>query len=153
MPLWSGAKAHGLNWRCNLTLWRIMHRVVHKRYYVIVCTRFLLTQPHLTTSLSGHHLRPKGLSRDNIKNQHKLPESCQWWFGCCRVCLELYNRRDFRFRRSLLQISPTEVLGCVPSSWLRQFPKCHQLLTKALHAVLYRFGDCAHHPARFIIFA
>jgi len=24
---------------------------------------------------------------------------------------------------------------------------------KALHAVLYRFGDCAHHPLRFIIFA
>jgi hypothetical protein len=36
---------------------------------------------------------------------------------------------------------------------LHQFVKPQLLIPKALHAVLYRFGDCANHPARFFIFA
>ena len=50
-------------------------------------------------------------------------------------------------------ISQTEVVGRVPSSWLCLFVNGHLLLPNALHAVLYCFGDCTHHIARFIIIA
>jgi hypothetical protein len=36
---------------------------------------------------------------------------------------------------------------------LSQFVELHLLLPEALHALLYHFGDCAHHPAGFIIIA
>ena len=56
-----------------------------------------------------------------------------------------------------VQSSPTSSLshGCswlrppVPVAWVPQAPSPSP---NALHAVLYCFGDCAHLPARFIIF-
>ena len=44
-------------------------------------------------------------------------------------------------------------MGCIPPSRLHQFVKPDLLLLKTGHVALYRFGDCAHHPARFVIFA
>jgi hypothetical protein len=41
-----------------------------------------------------------------------------------------------------------EVVGHVPPSLLGQLVKRHLRWPKTLHAVLYCFGDCAHHPAR-----
>jgi len=67
--------------------------------------------------------------------------------------LGLHNRRKIEFSGPMIQICLTEVVGCVRSSRLRQFVKHHPPLPNAFHAVLYRFGDCAHHPAWFIIFA
>jgi len=48
--------------------------------------------------------------------------------------------------------SLTKVVGRVPSSWLRQFVMSQLLPLNALHIALYSFEDCAHHPARFLIF-
>ena len=47
----------------------------------------------------------------------------------------------------------TEVVCCVPPSWLGQFVNFHLLLLKPLHAMLNSFIYCAHHPAGFVIFA
>jgi hypothetical protein len=58
-----------------------------------------------------------------------------------------------QFGCAVLLISFTEVVGCILPSRLCQFIKLHLLLPKALHALLDRFGDYAHHPAWFIIFA
>jgi hypothetical protein len=44
-----------------------------------------------------------------------------------------------------------KIVGCIPPSRLGQLVKSHLLLPKTLHVVLYRFSDCTHHPARFII--
>jgi len=98
-------------------------------------------------------MRHLGVSRENVKDLHKLSKCCRWWCGCCRVCLWLHNRRNLQFSHSVLHICLMEVVGRVPTSRLHWFVKPHLLLPKALHVVLYCFGDCAHHPARFIIFA
>jgi len=65
----------------------------------------------------------------------------------------LDDRWNLQFRRSALLISLAEVVGRVPPSRLCQFVKLHLLLPKPLHAVLYQFGDCAHHPAGFVMFS
>jgi len=44
-------------------------------------------------------------------------------------------------------------VGCMLPSRLCQLVKLHLLLSKSLHALLHRVGDCAHHPAGFVIFA
>jgi len=151
--LYTAVNAHRLNWRRNLHLWRIGHCFRHERYYVIVCPTFLPTQPHLTTSLTRHHLRHLGLSGEEIKTQHKLSKYSRWRWGCCLGCLGLHNCRNLQFICPILHISLTELVGCVPPSQLHQFVKPHLLLPKALCAVLYRFADGVHPPARFIIFA
>ena len=145
--------AHGLNWRHNRLLWRICHHVGHETYYVIICLRFLRTLPHLTISPSRGHLRHLGLSGDDIKNLDKLATCCGWWCGCCHVCLRHHHCLNLQCTCRVLHVSSTEAVGCVPPSWLQQFVNHHLVLLNALHAVLYRFSDYAHHPARFIIFA
>jgi len=69
------------------------------------------------------------------------------------ICLGLHNCRDLQFSRPVVRISLTEVVGRIPPVWMSQFVKSHLLLPKAFHSVLYRVGDCAHHPAGFVIFA
>jgi hypothetical protein len=46
-----------------------------------------------------------------------------------------------------------EVDGCFLPSCLCQFFKLRLLLPKPLLALLYRFGDCTHHPAELVFFA
>ena len=91
------------------------------------------------------------LSLDNINNLHMLSKCCQGWCGCRRVYLGLDHCQNLQFGSPILHISLTKVLGCIPPTWLDHFVKPHLLQPKTLHAVLYRFGDCAPHPARFII--
>jgi len=65
----------------------------------------------------------------------------------------LHTCQNLQFSHPELHIYLREVVGCVPPSRLRHFVKLHLVLPKALHAEQFRFGDSAHHPARFIIFA
>ena len=69
------------------------------------------------------------------------------------IRLGLNHRWNLQFGRSVLLISSAEVVGRVPPSQFCQFVKLHLLLPKHRYAAFYRFGDCAHHPAGFIIFA
>jgi len=151
--LHAGVNVHWLKWCHSHFLWWIGQSIRLERYYVIVYLRFVQPQPHLTTSLSRCRLRHMGLSGDDIKNLHKLFKCCLWWCGCCWVYLGLHNCRNLQFSRPVLHISLTEVVCCIPPSRLHQFVKPHPLLPNALYLVLYCFGDCAHHPARLIIFA
>jgi len=79
-----------------------------------------------------------------------LSKYCWGWCGCKGVYLVLDNNQNLQFGSPVPRITRMEVVGCVPPSRLRQFSKTHLLLPTTLHAVLYFFGDCAHHPARFI---
>jgi len=49
-------------------------------------------------------------------------------------------------------MSVAEVVGHVSPAQLRQFVKLHLRQLKTIRAMLYRFGDCAQHPAGFAIF-
>jgi len=148
-----GLKAYPLNRLCNLYLWWIGLRGAHLWYYGIVCLRSLKTQPLLTTSQSRRHLQHLCLSGDDIKRLHQLTKRSWWWCGCSRVCLGPPNSWNLEFSRPVLHISLTGVVNHVAPSRLHHLVKPHRLLPKALHAVLYRFGDCAHHAAWFVIFA
>jgi len=63
------------------------------------------------------------------------------------------DSRNPQFRCTVLLIFFMAVISCVLPSQLCQFIKLHLLLPKPLHALLHRFGDCAHYPAGFVIFA
>jgi len=120
--------------------------------YGCVRLRFHRSYPHLTTSCSRSPLQHWQYSRDNLKIFHKLSKC--WW---CRwrniiIRLQLNDSRNDELGCNVLAISFREVVGCILVSWLWQFVKLHLLLPKPLHALLYRFGDCAHYPARFVIF-
>src|SRR5882757_3145972 len=106
----------------------------------------------MTTSWSRSPLRHLRYSRDNVKPLHKLSNCCWWRCRSAIICLWLNDNRNPQFGCAVLLISFTEVVGCILPSRLCQFINLHRLLPKALHALLDRFGDCAHHPAGFIIF-
>jgi len=72
-----------------------------------------------------------------------------WLLSCL---LGLHNCRNLQLSCPALHVSLTEVVSHIPPSRLRQIVESHLLLQKALHGLLYRFGHCAHHPARFVIF-
>jgi len=63
----------------------------------------------------------------------RLPEPS---IGMCRTCYLVHGSSHLH-----------------PPSWLSQFLELHSHLSKPLHALLVRFGDCVHHPAGFVIFA
>jgi len=65
----------------------------------------------------------------------------------------LNDCRNPQFGCAGLLISLTEEVRCILPSRLSQFVELHLLLPKPLHALLYRFSDCAHHPAGLVIFA
>jgi len=67
--------------------------------------------------------------------------------------LGLHNSRNLGFGSSILHISLTEVVGCIPPSGLHPFIKRNMILLVTLQAVVYHFGECAHHLAVFVIFA
>jgi hypothetical protein len=69
------------------------------------------------------------------------------------ICLWLNGGRNYQFGDAVLLISFTEVVGCIFPSWFSQFVELLLLLPKPLHALLDCFGDCAHYPAGFVIFA
>jgi len=109
--------------------------------------------PHMTTSWWRSPMRHLRYSRDDIKRLHKFSRSWGYRICCIVVCMQFSYCRNFQFHCAVLLIPFTQVVGRVSPSWLCQLVKRHLLLPKTLDAVLYCFGDCAHHPARFIIFA
>ena len=80
-----------------------------------------------------------------------LSRCCRGWWGCRYDYLRPDNHLNFPFSCPVLHISLMKVVGCIPQSLLGQFVKPLLILPKTLHAVLYRFADCAHHPTRFVI--
>jgi len=69
------------------------------------------------------------------------------------IRLGLNDQWNLQFGLPVHLISFAETVGRVPPSGLFQFIKLHPLLSKPLHAALYRFEDCAHHAAGYVIFA
>jgi len=69
------------------------------------------------------------------------------------ICVRFDDDRKSQFGHAVLLISYTDVVCCIPPSWLFQFVKLHLFLPKPLHMLLYYFGDCAHHPAGYVICA
>jgi len=92
-------------------------------------------------------------SRDDIKSLHKLYTCCQWWCGRSHVCLGHENCQNLHLGRTVQLLSIPEVVGCVPPSLWHQSIEHHHFLTKFRHAALDRFGECARHPAGFVIVA
>jgi len=84
---------------------------------------------------------------------HKLSKCCWCWCYWIIVHLRLNECWNRQFGYAALLISFMEVLGCILPSRLCQLVKLHLLLPKPLDVLLHRFGDCAHHPAGFVIFA
>jgi len=107
----------------------------------------------MSTSWSRSLLRYFQYSRNNDKTLHELSKWC--WCGChCIIfCLGWNDCWNPEFGCSVHLISFMEVVHCILTSWVCEFVKLHLILPKPLHALLYSFGNCAHHPAGFIIFA
>jgi len=149
--LYAGVRAYGFNRLHILNRCWIWRRIGWDNWYEFVWQWFLQTQPHLPTSWSRSHCRHLRLSPDDVKCLHKLTKCCRRWCVYSHVYLGLDNCRNLQFGCHILHMSLTEVVGCVPPSWLLWSVKPHLLPPKTLHTVLYCFGDCAHHPARVII--
>jgi len=104
----------------------------------------------MTTSWSRSPFRYSG---DNVKTLHKLCKCCRWMRRSVVIRSLQKDCRNPHFGCAVLLISFTEVVGCILPSRLSQFVELHLLLPKPLNVLLYRFSDCAHHPAGFVIFA
>jgi len=87
-----------------------------------------------------------------IKNLYRLTKCRWWWWRCLIYRLRFNDSRNLPFGCLVHPIILMEVVGRGSPAWLRQFVKLHLLLPKTLRAILYRFSDCAHHTARFVIF-
>jgi len=93
------------------------------------------------------------ISVKGIYSLHKLSKCCWCRCGCIIFRVWLNDCWNHHFGCLVILSTLTEVGSCVPPAWLRQFVRLHLLLLATLHAILYRFADCTHHPARFIMFA
>jgi len=62
------------------------------------------------------------------------------------------DSRNYHLGHPVLRTFLMQGGGQVSPSRAPQLVKIHLLLLKTLNALLYRFGDCAHYPAGFIIF-
>ena len=111
------------------------------------------TYHYVTTSWSRCPLRHLRYAWDDINSHHTLSKYRQCRCGCNFVCLQFNKNQILQFDAIVLLISFTEVVDRFPPSQLRQLVKLHLLLAISLHARLYHFGQCAHHPAGFVIFA
>jgi len=148
--IWAG-KVHSFHGLHIVSWCQIGHRIGRENRYEFVWLWFLCTQPHLTTPRSRSLCQHLRLSEDDVESLHKLSKCCLGWCPCNHVSLWLDNCWNLQFSSPILHISLTEVGGCMPQSRLGQFVKPLLLLPKSLHAVLYCFGDPAHHPAWFVI--
>jgi len=107
----------------------------------------------MTTSRSRSPFRHLWYSGDNVKTLHMLSKCCRCRHWYILICMRFNDCRNRQFRCALHRRSNEEVIGCVLPSQLCEFIKLHLLLPIPLDALLYCCGDCAHHPARFVIFA
>ena len=107
----------------------------------------------MTTSWSRNpfwHLR---YSENNVKTLHTHSKGGQGRSRWSIIRSQFSDRRNRQFGYARLLISSAELVSSILPSQLRQFVKLHLLLLIPLHVLLYSFGDCAHDPARFVIFA
>jgi len=88
-----------------------------------------------------------------MKCLHWLTKSRWYRTSYILFRLRLNDPRNHQFGSPVLRISLTEVVSRVSPARLPQFVKCHLLLPKTLHVMLYWFRDCAHHTAGFVMFA
>jgi len=110
------------------------------------------TSSNMTTSWSRSPLRHFRNSSGNINTLRKLSKCCGCGCSYLNIHLRMKNCRKLQFWYAMLLISFTDVVGCVPPSWLCQFVKLHLFLPKPHHALLYHSGDFTHHPAGFVDF-
>jgi len=107
----------------------------------------------MTTSWPRSPLWHLRYSEDNVKILNTLAKWCLCRWRSVIIHWRLNDCHNPQFGCTVLLISFTEVVGCILPSKLCQFSKLHLLRPKPLHALLNCFGDCAHHPARFLIVA
>jgi hypothetical protein len=106
----------------------------------------------MTTSWLTSPLWHLGCTGENLFTLQKLSRSSRCRYYSIMICLRLNDGLNPEFRCAILRISFMEVVGCILLSQLCQFVKFHLLLPTPFHALLYCCGDCAHHPAGFVIF-
>jgi len=102
-----------------------------------------MRSPLLHCLFSGH----------DMKSLHKISKCCPCRWDRVMFHLRLNDCWNLRLACAILLISLTEGVSRVSLSRLWQLVNLHLLWPKTLHALLYSFGDCANHPARFVIFA
>jgi len=107
----------------------------------------------MTTSWSRSFLWHFRYSGDNIKILHTLSTCCGSRCGYTLIGLRFNDCWNPQFGCAGLRISYSEVIGCIPPSWLCQFIKIHLLQPKPLHALGYDVGYYAHNPAGLLILA
>jgi len=107
----------------------------------------------MTTFCSISPLRHSRYAGDIVKTLHRLYNCCGRRCCCIMICLQLKHSRNPQCWCAVLHISFTKVIGWILASRLWLFVKLHLLLTEPLPALLRHVGECAHHPARFVIFA
>jgi len=146
-------KACGFNRLRLVNLWRIRFRVGWTRHNAFVRLWRPRTPPDMTTTWSSGPLRHLCYCGDDIKRLHKSSKCHLCRCSCNFVHLQFNNCWNHQCRCAILLISFTEVVGRIPSTRLGKFIKLHLHLPNSLHALMYCFGDCADHPARFVIFA
>ena len=120
---------------------------------LIVRLWLLTTESNMTTSCSKSPLRQLPYCGDNVKTLYKLSKCC--WCRCRYIIIRLQfnDCRNPPFKGAVLPICFTEVVSCMPASRWSQLVNLHLLLSNVLHLLQYRFGDCPHHPAGFVILA
>jgi len=145
--------ACGFNRHWILNHWQIRHCIGWEGQNALVLLGFPQTLPDTNAPWWRSHLCHLRFSGDTIKSLHCLAEChrCEW--GCIIICLRLNNIQNLHFCPSVLLMSLTEVVGWVSPAWLGQFVKLNLRPPEMLHVMLHHFGDCAHHPAGFVIFA
>jgi len=107
----------------------------------------------MTPTWSRSHLRHSKSSGEEVKTVHTISKCYRCRCGWVTIHVQDNDYQNRSFRCAILIISFTEVVGCVLPPQLCQFLKLHILQPKPLHVLLYHCGDCAHHPAGFVIFA
>jgi len=88
-----------------------------------------------------------------MKTLDKLSKGCWCTCGCIIILSRLNHCQNTQTGCAELRISFMDVVSFVPPSRLCQLFKLHVHLPIPLHALWYRFRDCAHHPAGFFIIA
>jgi len=107
----------------------------------------------LTNSWSSSPLRHLPSSGYNIKTLHKPSKWCGCRWGCTIIHLWFNKCPNHQFGCPIVLISSTEHVGTVLPSRLCQFVNLDLHLPTPLHALMYRFGDCALQAAGFVIFS
>ena len=105
----------------------------------------------MTSSWSRSHLRPSRHSGDHVKTLHMLCKCCRRRCWSAIIHFRVNDCPNPQMECAVILTSFTEAVSCFLLSRLSQFVKPYLHVPKPLHALLYCSGDCAHHPAGFVI--